>query len=168
MISALTAGAHRALARERVLVTNLRRAHEPAAVTVSLSTPRDRSFVTYDGVNADLQHRLPAAIRRRPAAHIHFAFAPDDCGAWARFVRRLRARGVGTSWGFGWDPPLRARAGFGELVREVDIVFMNEPESRLYARARRTARGIVVKRGRHGSRWIATSFDIGAAAPRVR
>jgi len=168
MISALTDDAQHVIGRERILVTNLRRANEPAALTVALSTAADRSFVTFNGVNATLQRRLPAAIARRPAAHVHFAFSPDRCHVWTRVVRRLHARGVGTSWDFGWDPDLRGRDGFTQLVREIDVVFMNEPESVLYARARRAARMVVVKRGRRGSRWIARDLDVAAAAPRVR
>ncbi len=168
MISALTNDAQRALRRERVLVTNLRRAHEPAALTVALSTTRDRSFVTYNGVNVHLQRRLPAVIARRRAAHVHFAFAPEGCGVWTRLVRRLRARGTTTSWDFGWDPALARRRGFAELAGEVDVVFMNQMEAALYARARRAAPNAVIKLGARGSRWTATALSIRMPAPRVR
>ena len=33
-----------------------------------------------------------------------------ECGRWIRVVERLRARGVTTSWDFGWNPPLRGDA----------------------------------------------------------
>jgi sugar/nucleoside kinase (ribokinase family) len=168
MISALTTEAERELRRERILVTNLRRAHEPAAVTVALSTTRDRSFVTYNGVNMNLQRRLLAAIARRPAAHVHFAFSPDRCGVWTRLVRRLRSQGVSTSWDLGWDPALPRRSGFTDLAGEVDVLFMNEIEAALYARARRSARTAVVKLGSRGSRWTAEATRVSAPAPRVR
>ena len=79
VISGLSRQAIHVLRRERVTAINVRRPSEPHAVTVALSTSRDRSFVTFNGVNARLQPRLPAALARRQAAHVHFAFSPDRC-----------------------------------------------------------------------------------------
>ena len=124
--------------------------------------------MTYNGVNVSLQRRLPAAIARRPAAPVHFAFSPDRCSVWTRLVRRLRSQGVSTSWDFGWDPALLRRSGFIDLAGEVDVVFMNEIEAALYARARRNARTAVVKLGSRGSRWTSAATSISAPAPRVR
>jgi len=178
VISALSGAAARGLQRERVAVVNLRRPAEAHAITVSLSTRRDRSFVTFDGVNDRLQSRLPAALAGHRATHVHFAFAPEHCGRWVRIVDRLRRRGVTTSWDFGWNPLLRARDGFPRLVSSVDYVFVNEPESRLYARQRsaaritafwrRHARATIIKLGRRGSRWLSARIDVSVPAPRVR
>jgi sugar/nucleoside kinase (ribokinase family) len=181
IVSALSGEAARALRRDRVRVVNVKRADEAHAVTVSLSTKRDRSFVTFDGVNEQLEARLPAAIARLRARHVHLAFAPRDCARWIGIVERLRARGVTTSWDFGWNPPLRAAAGFTALVGAADFVFVNEAEAALYARTRRpdaivrywrgAARNAIVKLGPAGSRWIAggqSPVDVKAAAPRVR
>ena len=178
VISALSGDAARGLQRERVAVVNLRRPAEAHAITVSLSTRRDRSFVTFDGVNDRLQSRLPAALAGHRATHVHFAFAPEHCGRWVRIVDRLRRRGVTTSWDFGWNPLLRARDGFPRLVSSVDYVFVNEPESRLYARQRsaaritafwrRHARATIIKLGRRGSRWLSARIDVSVPAPRVR
>ena len=109
VISGLAAEAVRSLRRDKVSVVNVKRASEPHAVTVSLSTAHDRSFVTFNGVNDRLQPRLPAAIARQRAAHVHFAFSPDNCARWMRIVERLRARGTTTSWDFGWNPSLRSQ-----------------------------------------------------------
>src|SRR5881275_194151 len=57
VISGLSRQAIRELRRERVTAINVRRPSEPHAVTVALSTMRDRSFVTFNGVNARLQPR---------------------------------------------------------------------------------------------------------------
>ena len=98
-----------------------------------------------------------------------------------RIVEGLRARGVTTSWDFGWNPPLRAAAGFGALLRAPDFIFVNEAEAAMYARSRgsaaaigywrRAARNTVIKLGSRGSRWIAgdqVDRDVAAPAPRVR
>ncbi len=177
----MSARAARDLRRDGVRVLNLKRPSEAHAVTVSLSTTRDRSFVTFTGVNPKLESRLPAVIARHPARHIHLAFAPRDCGRWTRIVKRLRAAGITTSWDFGWNPTLRVTNGFRALVGAADFIFVNEAEAALYARMRRSAaaiafwrgaaRNTIVKLGPRGSRWIAggdAAADVSAAAPRVR
>jgi sugar/nucleoside kinase (ribokinase family) len=178
IVSALSTEAVRALRRDRVRVVNLKRSSEPHAVTVSLSTKRDRSFVTFDGVNDRLEARLQAHVIRQRAGHVHLAFAPRDCTGWARIVAGLRGRGVTTSWDFGWNPALRRARGFDVLAGSSDFVFVNEAEAALYARCRgmraalpfwrRTARNIIIKLGPRGSRWIAGDSDVSSAAPRVR
>ena len=178
VVSGLSADAVRSLRREKVAVVNVKRHSEPHAITVSLSTARDRSFVTFNGVNDRLQPRLPAAIDRQPARHVHFAFSPDNCLRWTRLVDRLRARGATTSWDFGWNPSLLRQRGFGGLVGSLDFVFLNEMELTMYARTRRSraaiahwrrsARNTIVKLGRRGSRWVTQTRDLSAPAPRVR
>jgi sugar/nucleoside kinase (ribokinase family) len=181
IVSALSGEAAQTLRAESVRVVNVRRPAEAHAITVALSTRRDRSFVTFDGVNDRLEARLPAAVARLRARHVHFAFAPRRCGPWIRRLNRLRASGVTTSWDFGWNPPLRTTAGFGALIAAVDFVFLNEAEAALYARTqrsapafafwRRVARNAVIKLGARGSRWIAggrDGRDVTAPAPRVR
>ena len=180
VISGLSRDAAIALRRDKVRVVNLKRAAEAHAVTVSLSTKRDRSFVTFNGVNDCLESRLPKALARQRATHVHFALAPRRCDRWARIVARLRGRGVTTSWDFGWSPSLRGTRGFRELVAGVDVVFVNEAEAALYAGTRRyaaavaywrrSARNTVIKLGRRGSRWVAEarSLDVAAPAPRVQ
>jgi sugar/nucleoside kinase (ribokinase family) len=169
-VSGLSAHADALLRRERVRTLNLRRVREPHALTVALSTTRDRAFVTFNGINDRLQPRLATVLSRRrwSAAHVHFAFSPDRCAAWARIVADIRSGGASTSWDFGWDESLARRPGFRDLVAAIDFVFMNEPESRLYARAARAARAAIVKLGARGSRWLADGVRVRAAAPRVR
>jgi sugar/nucleoside kinase (ribokinase family) len=164
IVSALSAEAAASLRRDKVRVVNVKRRLEAHAVTVSLSTRHDRSFVTFNGVNDRLEARLPAPIASHRARHVHFAFAPRSCGRWIRIVAGLRRRGVTTSWDFGWNPQLREAAGFDALVRSADFVFVNEAEAALYARARkspdairywrRAARHTIIKLGPRGSRWI--------------
>ncbi len=179
VISGLSADAARAAARASASASSTCDATASRTPSASRSRPRhDRSFVTFNGVNDRLQPRLPAAVARQRASHVHFAFSPENCLRWTRIVERLRAAGQTTSWDFGWNPSLRTRPGFARLVGSVDFLFVNEAESLLYARTRRSdgaiahwrgaARNTVVKLGRRGSRWIAGSRDLSAPAPRVR
>jgi sugar/nucleoside kinase (ribokinase family) len=178
IVSALGAEAVRALRQDGVRTVNVKRPDEAHAVTVSLSTRRDRSFVTFNGVNDRLEARLPGRLARERPRHVHLAFAPANCGRWIRIIAGLRARGVTTSWDFGWNPALRQRPGFRELLGAADFIFVNELEAVLYARRRdfraavsywRTAsRNTVIKLGPKGSRWIVGDDDRSAPAPRVR
>ena len=187
IVSALSEAAAASLRRDQVRVVNVKRRPEAHAVSVSLSTTRDRSFVTFNGVNDVLEARLPGPIARLRARHVHLAFAPRRCARWSRIVEGLRRRGVTTSWDFGWNPPLRRAPGFDALVRSADFIFVNEAELTLYARARghgaaleywrRAARNTIVKLGPRGSRWIMGGgdgkpglppSDLSVPAPRVR
>jgi hypothetical protein len=178
ILSGVSAAAARAVRAEGVRVRNLRRRHEPAAITVALSTARDRCFVTFNGVNTHVQSRIRHALARVRARHVHLAFFPTACRPWIRIVEALRARGITTSWDFGWNPPLVRDADFRALAAAVDYLFMNRDEVRLYSRQRRIGaaidrwrdapRHVVVKLGAAGSRLVGGGHDIGAAAPRVR
>ena len=129
VVSGLSHDAVARLRREHVQVANLRRDGEPHAITASMSTRSNRAFVTFNGVNDALEERLPAALDGVRTRHAHFAFFPRDCGRWERLVGVLRARGIGTSWDFGWSEALLADRRFPYLVNALDWVFFNEQEA---------------------------------------
>ncbi len=178
LVSALSDAACARLKRERVAVTNLKRPREPHAITAALSTGADRAFVTYNGVNSQLDGRLARVIPKATATHIHLCFYPHDCGQWTRIVTKLRSRGITTSWDFGWNEPLSNDRGLYELIDALDFVFVNESEARLYTREQtleatlphwRTRRAItIIKIGEAGAVWVAPDRDIHVEAPKVR
>jgi sugar/nucleoside kinase (ribokinase family) len=177
VISALGDAAVQRLTKERVAVTNLRRRGEPHAITAALSTGADRAFVTYNGVNARLEARLAKVIPHVNATHAHLCFFPHDCGQWTRIVHRLRARGITTSWDFGWNEPLAGDRGFTALIDALDFVFVNEHEARLYTgeptlqasfphwRERKAI--TIIKIGEAGAVWLAPDREIHVEAPKV-
>lgn len=177
IVSALSPAAVRRLRQERVRVTNLRRPREPHAITAALSTATDRTFVTYNGVNARLDTRLRPALAATTATHVHLALCPRDLAAWTRLVKRLRQRRVTVSWDFGWNVALAADPRLAALIDALDLVFMNELEAPLYTRTAtlddayprlRTPRSnVVVKLGDQGSRWLRASGDVVMPAPAV-
>jgi sugar/nucleoside kinase (ribokinase family) len=167
IVSALSREAAARLRREGVAVRNLRRGREPLALTVALSTARDRRFVTYVGANARLARRLQAVVPRLCARHLHFAFEPRPCRPWIRIVERLRAQGCTTSWDFGWNPDLRRDRAFARLVDALDYVFFNRDEARAYRHW--SANGLtLIKLGAAGCRAVGRGVDVRVAAPRVR
>lgn len=180
IVSALGDSAVRRLRAERVRVTNLRRPGEPHAISAALSTSTDRTFVTFNGVNARLEPRLLRALGAlgpATATHLHLALCPVNLDAWRRLVTRLRRRGVTVSWDFGWNDGLASQEALPALMDALDLVFLNELEAPLYAHAAalddayprlRTARSnVVVKLGALGSRWLRADGDVVMPAPVV-
>lgn len=186
VVSALGPPAVARLKKERIGVQNLLRKGEPAAVSAALSTTEERSFVTFNGANTRLEPRLARVLMalgsskpspRRPT-HIHLCFYPHDCMQWARIVGKLRARGITTSWDFGWNEPLTNDRGLTDLVDELDFVFVNELEARLYTgqtdlspaldKWRQRTTIVIIKLGVNGSLWLAPGRDVHAPAPRVK
>ena len=193
LISALSDHAVAQLKRERVTITNLRKPAERHAVTAALSTRVDRAFVTFNGVNAQLEARIPAALReavspkhvkpthvrrRSGRTHVHLCFYPHDCAYWQRIATKLRARGITTSWDFGWNEPLSNDRGLIDLIDALDFVFVNEHEARLYTgeasieaslphwRQRKAI--AIIKIGEAGAVWVAPNKDLHVDAPKVK
>jgi sugar/nucleoside kinase (ribokinase family) len=176
VLSALPDLAVTRLRAEGVGVTNLRRLDEAHAVSVALSTRRDRAFVTFDGVNAVLEERLLEALEVRlpRARHLHLALGPRDLASWRRVLDRCRSRGITTSWDFGWHDDLPRRRGFTALIGALDWVLVNDSEARHYANAasyalacgrwRSLAKRTVIKRGRRGAVVLAGGPALSAMA----
>ena len=184
LISALGDNAVSRLKKERVTITNLRKAGEPHAITAALSTGHDRAFVTYNGVNRKLEGRLALALNgRRLKAEggrrlLHLCFYPHNCAHWTRVVERLRTRSITTSWDFGWNERLSSDRGLIDLIDALDFVFVNEHEARLYTgehtleasiRHWRQRKAItIIKIGEEGAVWIAPDKDLHVVAPKVK
>lgn len=178
LVSALGPSAIARVKNERVRVHNLLRKGEPHAVSAALSTTEERSFVTFNGVNAKLESRLARVIPKAQADHVHLCFYPHDCAQWARIVTNLRKRGITTSWDFGWNEPLTNDRGLIDLIDALDFVFVNALEARLYTGESDLASALVhwrqrkaiviVKLGENGSMWVRPDHDIHFPAPRVK
>jgi sugar/nucleoside kinase (ribokinase family) len=180
LMSAVSRRTTARLREEGLTLVNLRRASEPSAVTVALSTPHDRAFVTFDGVNAVLEPRLLGAVthRRRWPRHVHFALGPRRCRDWVAVVSRLQEKSVTTSWDFGWHEHLVNDASFLRLLATLDWVFVNEREAALYARARDLgsavkrwrgmAKRTVIKRGARGALAVGGRGAIRSGAFKVK
>lgn len=177
IVSALADGAVARLCAEGALVTNLKQRHEPHAITAALSTPRDRAFATFDGVNAELGPRFVKALGRVQARIVHCALCPRDIAPLAAALRALRARGVKVSFDFGYDLHLAKDPLLPSLIAEADFLLVNEDEAKLYAKRRSLAqaesfwkehaRNTVIKLGSKGSRWISRRGLVEEAAARV-
>jgi sugar/nucleoside kinase (ribokinase family) len=179
-ITAVSEANIRALRAEHVSLVNLRRPDEHGALTVVLSTPHDRAFVTYEGVNRSLEPRLLEALDRlrRAPRHVHFALVPRQAGAWVRLVEQLQRRGTTTSWDFGWHAELLKDPAMPRLLAGLDWVFVNEREATFYAGARTLrramlewrslARAAVIKLGARGVVVVNARGELAVRTRRVK
>jgi len=178
VMSALSQEGAQLLQDEGVSVRNLRRRDEPAAITVALSTRRDRRFLTFNGVNDQLPDRIRGLLPRVRGRHVHLAFYPRPCRPWIAVIGALRRRGITSSWDFGWNPRLVRDPQFRTLAASVDYLFLNRDEALMYARRaklsdaldrwRHASRPVVIKLGAAGSRIVGGGVNLRAAAARAR
>jgi len=165
VVSALSPLTRKALLREGIAYRNLLRAGEEPALTVSLSTTKERRSVAYCGINDILEDRLlqetvPGKVRAR---HVYGAFFPRDCQKWLEPLSALRKATVGLSWDFGWNPGFRNDGAFLELVSALDVVFFDEEGALLYSNKetldealafwREHTVNTVIRRGTEGCHW---------------
>jgi sugar/nucleoside kinase (ribokinase family) len=178
IVSALSTGAVARLRAEGVRITNLRKPDEAHAITAALSTPKDRAFATFDGVNAVIGPRLVSALARVPSRIVHCATCPRDIPPLLDAVRVLKTRGVLVSLDLGYDLDLAKDPRFPDLIAEADYLLLNEDEAKLYSKRRTLAQAeeffrgraanTIIKRGATGSRWLTAHWAVEETAPRVR
>jgi len=106
---------------------------EATGLTVSVSTPSDRSFFTYFGANQTLPGLLGEAKvvgELARARHVHLTCAPEP-SLVLDLVRALHAEGCRVSLDVGWKESWLKDARSWQALSEVDLFFPNEHEARL-------------------------------------
>lgn len=104
---------------------------EPTAVTVAISTPGDRSFLTYRGSNRLFPAMLAEAAssgKLTHARHLHLTSAPDLDTAAGLFTS-IRALGCSLSLDVGWHEDWLADPRALALLPMLDVFFPNEVEA---------------------------------------
>jgi sugar/nucleoside kinase (ribokinase family) len=104
---------------------------DATAITVAVSTPRDRIFYTYYGANALLPELLARPETRESfaaARHVHFAY-PVPPLLLADLAQWLHERGTSTSIDVGWQQAWLTDARSLEALSHVDWFLPNEKEA---------------------------------------
>jgi len=105
---------------------------EPTAVTVAISTPAERSFLTYRGSNRLFPAMLADAVSSGQLAHtrhLHLTCAPDLDTSVELFAA-IRAQGCSISLDVGWHEDWLSHPRALALLPMLDIFFPNESEAR--------------------------------------
>lgn len=135
-----------------------------SGLTVAVSTPQDRYFLTFPGANRYVEELLLSEStcgRLCRAEHVHLALTPTAWDPFRLLVEQLQAAGATVSWDLGWDPAAAESPGFRSLCAKLDLLFLNEMEALRYTGAKRpddavaellTGRNaVVVKLGERGA-----------------
>lgn len=105
---------------------------EPTGLTVAVSTPEDRTFLTYHGSNRRFPSILAAAVESgelAKARHVHLTWAPDLDTASELFAA-IRRNGCSISLDVGWHEDWLADPRALALLPMIEIFFPNEAEAR--------------------------------------
>jgi sugar/nucleoside kinase (ribokinase family) len=106
---------------------------EPTAVTVSISSATERTFLTYMGANRELPAMLQGCASRgefAKARHVHLASAPEPAEA-AKLFLAIAEQGCSLSVDVGWHPEWLSKPRSREALLNVDIFLPNEREAAL-------------------------------------
>ncbi|QQR88858.1 MAG: carbohydrate kinase family protein [Myxococcales bacterium] len=182
LISALSPDSASVMKELGVELTNLRMADEKSAVTVVLSTAEDRSFLTYNGVNAHLEERLLYALREASVqevlgSYLHLALEPHEIGSWIALLKELRGKACRVSWDAGYSESLAKHPELLALMREVDVLFINHDEALLYSKQNTIEQAqafwqtlgceVVIKQGKNGALYLSAQVSVHAPAPAI-
>jgi sugar/nucleoside kinase (ribokinase family) len=116
-----------------VVATGLHLSTEGTGISVSLSTPEDRSFFTFVGANRALGELLlePATLAELSAArHVHFAMPLERAQAKV-VLSALKAAGCTTSLDVGYSPAWLNNAANWDTCLAVDFLLPNQKEAAL-------------------------------------
>jgi sugar/nucleoside kinase (ribokinase family) len=104
---------------------------DSTACAVAISTPEDRTFLTYPGANRgfpELLAQVAGAGQLAHARHVHLGWAPKLETA-AELVAAIHANECTVSLDVGWHEHWLADPRAMALLRLIDIFFPNEVES---------------------------------------
>jgi sugar/nucleoside kinase (ribokinase family) len=104
---------------------------EPTGLSVAISTPEDRTFLSYQGANRLFHEALLEAVatnRLGRARHIHLGWAPPLDTALG-LLASIRDRGCSITLDVGWHEAWLSDSRVPELLPMIDVFFPNEVEA---------------------------------------
>ncbi len=138
---------------------------EPTALSVAISTPGDRTFLTYRGSNRLFPAMLDEATASgqfAQARHTHLTWAPDLNTA-AQLFAAIRGQGCSISLDVGWHQDWLVDPRALALLPLLDIFFPNEAEGRRMT-GENEPEGILRKLASSGARRVALKLGQDGAA----
>lgn len=134
-------------------------------ISIALNSDKDRSFITYMGTNQELDLRQLDLRSVELARHVHLTGyrGRSNHDDYMQMAAKLKAMGVTLSCDVGWDDTGEWYEGIYELMKTVDIFFMNEAEAMHYTRCAREADSIAKLR-QHSSHFVIKMSSKGAIA----
>jgi sugar/nucleoside kinase (ribokinase family) len=105
-------------------------------ISIAINPEKDRSFITYAGSNTELnlqQLDLEAVALGR---HVHLTGykGSQNHHEFLKLVQSLKKAGLTLSCDIGWDDTGEWSQGIFEIMKHIDVFFMNETEAQHYSR----------------------------------
>jgi sugar/nucleoside kinase (ribokinase family) len=105
-------------------------------ISIAINPEKDRSFITYAGSNTELnlqQLDLEAVTLGR---HVHLTGykGSQNHHEFLKLVQSLKNAGLTLSCDIGWDDTGEWSKGIFEIMKYIDVFFMNEMEAQHYSR----------------------------------
>lgn len=112
-------------------------------ISIALFGEKDRSFITYDGSNSEVDlNKVDMEIVKR-SRHVHITgYNSRKHESYLKFIRNLKEAGVTVSTDVGWDETGEWYEGLFELISYVDVFFINEIEVLNYTRCKTAEEGL--------------------------
>ncbi|WP_256758140.1 carbohydrate kinase family protein [Cohnella sp. WQ 127256] len=109
----------------------IRKGKSNTGISIAINPENDRSFITFAGSNAELSLQQLDMDSVKLARHVHLTGYKGSRNhlEFLQTVRKLKALNVTTSIDVGWDDTGEWYSGIFELMKEVDVFFMNETEA---------------------------------------
>lgn len=109
----------------------IRKSSSNTGISIAINPENDRSFITYAGSNAELSLKQLDMDSVLLGRHVHLTCykGSRNHALFLETVRKLKALNVTTSIDVGWDDTGEWYSGIFELMKEVDVFFMNETEA---------------------------------------
>lgn len=134
-------------------------------ISIAINPEKDRSFISYAGTNSELslkQLDMNSVVLGR---HVHLTGyrGRQNHVEYVEVARKLKGMGLTTSLDVGWDDTGEWYAGIFELMKEIDVFFMNEVEAEHYT-GKSTMKESVKELSRHSRHIVLKLGSEGAVA----
>jgi sugar/nucleoside kinase (ribokinase family) len=112
----------------------IKKSSSNTGISIAINPENDRSFITYAGSNAELSLQQLDMNSVLLGRHVHLTCykGSRNHNEFLETVRKLKALNVTTSIDMGWDDTGEWYPGIFELMKYIDVFFMNETEAMHY------------------------------------
>ncbi|MDQ6422307.1 carbohydrate kinase family protein [Paenibacillus sp. LHD-117] len=134
-------------------------------ISIAINPEKDRSFISYAGTNSELCLKQLDMDSVALGRHVHLTGyrGSHNHQEYVDVARKLKALGLTTSLDVGWDDTGEWHRGIFELMKDVDVFFMNEMEAMHYT-GKPTIRECVGELSRHSRHFVLKLGPEGAVA----
>ncbi|WP_322907474.1 carbohydrate kinase family protein [Paenibacillus campi] len=110
--------------------------HNNTGISIAINPEQDRSFITYMGSNAEVRMEDLHENSMKHGRHVHMTGyqGSRNHDAYVAMIHKIKSFGATISFDVGWDDSGEWYSGIFEIMRAVDVFFLNELEALHYSR----------------------------------